>query len=79
MSSHSRKLELANIKKRVVGSVLMAQKLINSLKKVKSSTSITSSMTLVTMRFWFHEQILHSPLPFCIVNMNLCFKYVKLL
>lgn len=35
MSSHSRKLELTNIKKCVVGSVLMAQKLIDSLKKVK--------------------------------------------
>jgi len=35
MSSHSRKAELANIKKHVIGSVLMAQKVINSLKKVK--------------------------------------------
>jgi hypothetical protein len=35
MSSHSRKAELANIKKQVIGSALMVKKVINSLKKVK--------------------------------------------
>jgi hypothetical protein len=35
MSSHSKKAELANIKKRVIGSAWKARKVINSLNKVK--------------------------------------------